>query len=161
MLTMNNINEKKNKLKEEISDHVFTLLNDDWFKDLYFDASDEVWELEDSIKASCCKHIIYLNEGSSDLFNFTQVQDIISHNIYRAIVEKINELYNDKDMYLKNRKWFFSKKSYTIKSISKKIVESVFHLSRNDKKENIMSLPIFNFESHSRDNEGKYKMSFS
>lgn len=158
---MNNTNEKKNKLKEEISYHVFLLLNDDWFKDLYFDASDEIWELEDSIKASICKYVPDLNDGLSDLFDFAQVQNIISHNIYRAIVEKINKLYNDKDMYLKNGKWFFSKKSYTIKSISKKIVESVFHLSRNDKKENIMSLPIFNDEYHSRDDDGKYTMSFS
>lgn len=156
---MNNINEKKNKLKEEISNHIFKLLNDDWFKSLYFGATDETMELEDSIKESLCKYVPHLNDGSSDLFDFAQVQDIIAHNIYRSIVEHINDLYNDKDIYLKNGEWFFSKKSYTIKSISKKITESVFHRSRNDKKENIIKLPTFHNEGLDRKN-GKYEITF-
>ena len=155
---MNNTNDKI-KFKEEISNHIVTLLNDDWFKSLYFCASDETMELEDSIKSTLCKYTPCFNEGSSNLFEFTQVRDIIAHNIYRAIAEKINDLYNNKDISLNNGDWSFSKKSYTIKSISKKITESVFHRTRNDKKENIIKLPTFFNESLDHE-DGNYKLEF-
>jgi|SRR6056300_1310123 hypothetical protein len=149
---MNEIEEQKNKFKEELSQHILSLLDDEWFRELYFSASTETFEFNCAIQDTLFKYAPCFNDSLSKLFNFKQVGNIIAHNIYRGIIQELNELLNNGDMKFENGSWIFSKKSYTKKSICKKIVENVLH-SKYTKKDDPIFIPHFNNECHNYDEE--------
>lgn len=147
---MNEIEEQKNKFKEELSQHILTfLLDDEWFQQLYFSASTETLMFNDAIRDTLFKYAPCFNDSLSKLFNFKQVGNIIAHNIYRGIIQELNELLNNGDMKFENGSWIFSKKTYTKKSISKKIVKKVLY----DKKDDPIHIPYFASEFHEYDEE--------
>ena len=154
---MNETEKQKNKLKEELSKHILFLLDDSWFQELYFSASDETLELNNAIEDTLFKYESCFNNSLSDLFNFKQVGIIIAHNIYRGIIEELNELLNNGDMKFENGSWIFSKKTYTKKSICKKIVENVLD-SKFSKKDEPISIPYFHNEFHDYDKENNNRI---
>lgn len=149
---MSEIEEQKNKFKEELSNHILSLLNDEWFQELYFSASTETLEFHDAIRDTLFKYAPCFNDSLSELFNFKRVGNIIAHNIYRGIIQELNELLNNGDMKFENGSWIFSKKTYTKKFISKKIVKNVLE-SKYDKKDDPIHIPNFASEFHEYDEE--------
>jgi hypothetical protein len=133
IINMKTINNTKNieSFKNAIANNLYNLLEEDWFKDLHFGAHDELFDFRTSIRGVVDE---YLPDLKSDpLFSIENIKGILAHQIYNEIEQEVEYLIYNKDMVVKNGKWTFSRKTWTTRSVAKKISKENIFLNRDGK----------------------------
>lgn len=134
MITQNN-KETLDDIKKEIEKYIIYLLDEEYFQDMGFDASDEVWDFQWAIHELVGK---YTSDIKSSVFCNDTIKFIISHNIFRECLEELKQLIGDRipgESKFKNGSWVFPKKSWTPKIVAKKITKKVFLRTRYDQEQ--------------------------
>jgi hypothetical protein len=110
-----------NYFKKELSNIIFNLLEDDWFKDLKFYAHDEVRDFRDSVE-KIVEEYLYDVE-ISPIFSIKLFKHLLCNSIYEQVRDEIEYLFDEEigKVSVENGKWVFPKKSWTTRSVSKKI----------------------------------------
>jgi len=131
MTTQNN--QTLDNLKKDIEKYIINLLNEKDFQDYGFIAYREIEDLQLSIYDLVDK---YTSDIKSSVFCNDTIKEIINHNIYRECLEELKRVIGKNfphgETKVKNGSWVFTKKSWTPKSVAKKITKKVFFRSPYD-----------------------------